>query len=833
MTRPLVRHALIFGGYLLLAILVTFPLMMHFSTDFAGFPYGDAYENARMIWWWGHALRTGEPLFFQPLLGYPNGLDGFTLQAHLLQFFPAWLFALVLPLPAAHNLQLLLSLALNGYLMFAFARTLVRRDDAALVAGVVFLAYPAIVAHLGAAHTGLLHQWTVVLYAWAVLTLTLNPSPSGRGTFGTFWFPFTPEKSAGLTGVPPFALREKGLGDEGDGRMNPAPTGRQIILVTVAFLLVGFTHTIQIIYAVVPITLFFVVGLLWRRAWGALARLAAAWAVAALVLAIYLLPVFGAASSYSDDGGDVRYSADLLAPVTPSFLHPVYGNLDYTHRVLGVNLEEGAGYIGVIGGALALIGVWTTRAARGWLALAAVLYLLSLGPLLKLFDQPVALNVDGYRSFVALPWAFVQGLPIFELARTPGRFNMTAGLAIAVMAAFGAAWLLARVRLPLLRRSVAIACAALLLFDYQTFNGLPTTPAYADPGVSALREREDVRAIFMIPWDDLVAAKEALYLQTLHQQPLIAGHVTRRTPVDPALLTLLQDTLDPALLRAAGADIVIVQTGYLQDAAQLDAIRARLGEPIYVDERVAIFETLQADAPQFTTSLTDNAPAALERQHQTYLYTPAPGWALYTVTPRGNGEALSLTLDGRVVWRGAADGAPIRVPLPLTDSGFYTAALHLEPPCPLRLLPGTVCRSVTLDELQIGTIVDGTFGDVSGFERGVWLGGAQIAPRADDERSVSAWLWWQFDAAITPDAVRFVHVLDADGQLVVQDDTPLGAVAAGETRAEAVTLTLPDDAPPGEYTVVTGWYSFPDLAPLRLLADPTQTRVTVGLFRLR
>jgi hypothetical protein len=827
MTRPFARHALAFSFYLLLAILITFPLMTRFSSDFAGFSYGDAYENARNIWWWGHALRTGEPLFFQPLLGYPNGLEGFTLQAHLLQFFPAWLFALVMPLPAAHNLQLILSLALNGYVMFCFARALVGRDDAAVIAGVVFLAYPAIVAHLGAAHTGLLHQWTVVLYAWGVSTLTLNPSPERRVRLGEglYWSLLAPLSQV----YSPFG---RGDGGEGNTRIHPAPTIRTVIFISLACLLVAFTHTIQIIYAVVPITVFFVIGLLWRRAWGALARLAAAWALAALVLGIYLLPVFGAAGSYSDDGGDVRYSADLLAPVTPSFLHPVYGNFDYTHRVLGVNLEEGAGYIGIIGGALALLGVWTTRAARGWLGLAAVLYLLALGPLLKLFDQPVALTVDGYSSFVALPWAFVQGLPIFELARTPGRFNMTAGLALAVMAAYGAAWLLARVRRPALRWGGAIACAALLLFDYQTFSGLPTTPAYEAPGVRALRARDDVRAVFMIPWDDLVAAKEALYLQTLHQQPLIAGHVTRRTPVDPALLTLLQDTLDPALLRAAGADIVIVQTGYLQDAAQVDAIRARLGAPIYVDERVAIFETPQADAPQFTTSLTDSALIALERQHEMYLYTPAPGWAMIATTPRENGEALMLTLDGRVVWRGSADGTAIRVPLPLDESGYHTAALHIEPPCPLRPLPATVCQSVMLDGLQIETMVVSEFRSEMAFERGVTLNGAQLAPRADDERSLSVWLWWQFGAGVTPDAVRFVHVLDAEGQLIAQDDVPLGAVAAGETRAEAVTLMLPEDVPPGEYTVVTGWYSFPDLAPLRLLTDPAQTRVTVGLFRL-
>ncbi|MCA9908389.1 MAG: hypothetical protein KC519_07035, partial [Anaerolineae bacterium] len=103
-----VRHGAVVLFYLLLAIIITFPLILNFSSAFAGFEYSDAYEDARHIWWFTYALRQGQPLFFQPLLAYPNGIEGVTLQANLLQYFPAWLFAFVMPLPAAHNLHMLL-----------------------------------------------------------------------------------------------------------------------------------------------------------------------------------------------------------------------------------------------------------------------------------------------------------------------------------------------------------------------------------------------------------------------------------------------------------------------------------------------------------------------------------------------------------------------------------------------------------------------------------------------------------------------------------------------------------------------------------------------------
>ena len=44
-----------------------------------------------------------------------------------LQSFPAWLFAFVMPLPAAFNLAALLTLALNGWAMFFLVRYLTPR----------------------------------------------------------------------------------------------------------------------------------------------------------------------------------------------------------------------------------------------------------------------------------------------------------------------------------------------------------------------------------------------------------------------------------------------------------------------------------------------------------------------------------------------------------------------------------------------------------------------------------------------------------------------------------------------------------------------------------
>ena len=82
--------------------------------------------------------------------------------------------------------------------------------------------------------------------------------------------------------------------------------------------------------------------------------------------------------------------------------------------------------------------------------------------------------------------------------------------------------------------------------------------------------------------------------------------------------------------------------------------------------------------------------------------------------------------------------------------------------------------------------------------------------------------------------MRFVHVTDAAGKLVAQQDNPLGTIAAGETRAEAVEIALPDDLPPGDYTVSVGWYSYPDITNFCVLTNGVcgENSVTVGTVRV-
>jgi uncharacterized membrane protein len=76
-------------------------------------------------------------------------------------------------------------------------------------------------------------------------------------------------------------------------------------------------------------------------------------------------------------------------------------------------------------------------------------------------------------------------------------------------------------------------------------------------------------------------------------------------------------------------------------------------------------------------------------------------------------------------------------------------------------------------------------------------------------------LYWQAEAPITVDLTTFVHLLDANGQVVAQLDwtpqdrlgyLPTTAWQPLRTVADRQTLSLPAELPPGQYRLIVGWY---------------------------
>jgi hypothetical protein len=828
---PFSIHLLVFLFYLAVTLVITYPLITVIGTRMIGHPFGDAYEYTHHIWWIKTALQTGQDPFFMPNLVYPDGVAAPLLWSIPLQSFPAWLFTFVMPLAPAFNISALLTLALNGWAMFFLARYLLRAQRAAplqsavsaddqqhapmhppprhvverglggevslfpaLLAGLVFMLYPTFQGQLGAAHTGLLALYPAPLYLYCLLRLRDTPH-----------------------------LR------------------RTILAGALLFMASLWGSILLLIYLVAPITALYFAMQLAARDWRTLRRALVTVVLGGLFALPFVVPLTLDTLQGELEEGSVRYSAPLLGVVAPSFYNPLFSGWEYNRTALGLDPFERASYVGVIAAVLALLALWKVRAARWWLLLALIVWVFSLGPLLKLGDEPFTLRIDGYATYVTLPWAYFQDLPLIRIARTPARFNFAVGFAVAIMAGYGAAVLLrsrnaglSDRKMPVNGRSAVLVVLMLAIgFEYQFWWGLPTIPGEVPAPIAALAARDDIRAVFDIPAYHPLANKDGMFLQTGHQHPMIVGQVSRHSPADPAKVNVLEATLDPALLDAADIDIVILHRQYDGNDGAIGALaRQQLGDPFYEDEQYAAFEVPPPEsAPAFTVVPSD--VTAISTQADSDVYVPEYGWVTFSADltlPSSGGRDVTLMLDDEVIGRWTLGDDPLSITAPVPFGGFHRFSLVLNPPCPINLDPALECRTVELSNLSLNfTPYESGSSPFAEFERGVFLPSARIPPSAAPGEMLPVWLWWRFAEPLGVNDIRYVHVTDADGKVVAQQDNTLGVIAGGESRAEALQIPLPADLPAGEYTVSVGWYTYPDITNFCLMNDSACSRNPVRL----
>ena len=779
--------------YLICAMVITWPLVTRLDSHLAGFAYGDSTERAHHVWWLVHALRTGQPLFWLPNLGWPDGVAGITLLGHPLQHIPAALLALVLPLPVADNLAALLQMALMGSGMYALGLQLTRGSrPAALVGGLVYMAAPHFQAHLAVGHT-IQHSLAFApFFVLALLRLREAGGPSRRR-----WF---------VAGALSFALISGG-------------------------------HALNSIYMMLPLATLILLQRLICRDWRGLAQALLVCLAGTLVQLIFILPVAVETlgnEAYTGSGGNVIYSLDLLGIVTPSLYHPLYGQLEFTHRVLGSHIGERSAWIGVMAGALVLVALVRGQ-GRFWSGLALLSWVLALGPLLNVQGEPLTVRADTHSSFVTLPLAFLQDLPLMSIARTPGRFAAGLALAVACLATLGTAQLLASPRMR--KRQARVLLVVLLLaaigFDYQWFWPFPTRDASVAPEIAALGQRSGIRAVLDVPLQDRVPRNEALWLQTAHHLPLIGGHVIRGSPVNPARLALLEQTLDPALLQLAGADVVIVHLHH----ATSELVRLaeeQLGPALYRDSSYAVHAT-PATAAGPLPFLAPGPSLQLDKAVDVPLHAAQPGWLDLAADLWPGGRDLEILLDGvplqRWSWP-AGRGAGRQASLPVQAGAWHMLTIAPTPACSRVASPAMGCRQELLDRFTMRLVPLAQ--RQARFDEGVTLRAGSLPERASAGAELVLRLHWQFDQGRDENDARFVHVFDAAGQLIAQSDETLATLPAGSQLSERIVLSLPGGLPAGTLRVLLGWYRHPHLARLALLepADADNDLFLLGSVEL-
>jgi hypothetical protein len=597
--KPRRIHAAVVAVYAALAVVFTWPLVQHLASHVPG-SYTWAFDEYTFLWnsWWFRysLLDLGQNPLVSTHTFYPLGISLVSYTYNLFNTILSLPLQPFLSLPAISNLTFLFHIVASAYGTFLLVRYLLPDARGGWAqAG----------TYLGAFLAGLIYAFGA--YRWVLAAM-------GHYNVGsTAWIPF-------YTLYVVRTVRE--------------PERRNAVLAALFVVLAMLSEMIFGVFLVMLtlILLAFLVGRQGRRqiagGWPALARRLLVLGLVALVLyAPLLVPVLREMlGGYELAGwGDAeKLSVDLVGLVTPTPLHPLSGDWVETLR----QTREGTArfrdvntvFLGWTGLALAAIGaVSYRRRLAPWITGFFVFAAFSLGPLLQINGRST-FDLDGLAANVPLPFLLLHYIPVIKANRVPNRFGVVLMLALAVLAGFGAYWLLrqaARIRRPaggVVLAAGGLLLAAALLFEHWPVP-LPLTDGRIPPVYEQVAAEPGDFAILQLPlgWRNSFGVQGAestqtQYYQSYHHKRLLSGNISRNPPLkfeyfarQPILESLIAlQTYEPvnaerrAADRAAAAEFV---TFY--DIRYVVVAPGVPGRPPYVDTRdeavVYIEEVLPVD----------------------------------------------------------------------------------------------------------------------------------------------------------------------------------------------------------------------------------------------
>lgn len=714
------RYLLVILLFLVLSVVLTFPLILHFSdhvpgtTTWAMDEYGYVWNN----WWFKHAVfDLGISPFHTDYIFYPVGtslvLYTFTLLHVLLGLPLQFAFGLI----PASNGEVLFSFVTSGFGAYLLARYLLRKTFR-----------PVGVVELGAFAAGAVFAFASNRLVYAAL--------GHYNVVATEWMPF-------YTLFLIKTVREKRW-------TNALLAGLFAALAlyvetTDGVLLALFT----VVYLAVE----------WRRALtrGAVARLAATLGTAAVLFAPLLVPTLNEIlfSGYSLPGwGDAqKLVVDLFGFITPTSLNPLARDwvheLDQVRQGTARFVDINTVFLGYVTLALSLIGAarfW--KNLKVWAVSAVAFAVLCLGPLLHINGQST-FDLDGLQVTFPMPYLLLHYIPLLKENRVPNRFSALVMLSLAVLAAFGIGWLLTKIdggpkrwARPLQAVAFSLLLGA-LLFEHLAVP-LPLTDSRVPDVYARIASEPGNFAVLTLPlgWRNSFGQQGAedtrlQYYQSTYQKYTFAANIQRnppflfeyydRIPIFHSITqvefydqlsdeTLARDkALAPSLMAFYDVRYVVVQPPIPgrppysdTQPAVLDYIRKTLplGDEIYNQDGVVAYKVNQAPLParQQVDFGTESAhiyqaegwdrddtilgsPANWANQSSARIMFPVRDLADYAITlralpftyPNSPAQTMELTVNGESVSRfqlsaGWKDYAAV-IPARLLHTGLNDAVL--------------------------------------------------------------------------------------------------------------------------------------------------------------
>ncbi|TKJ31041.1 MAG: hypothetical protein CEE40_03035 [Chloroflexi bacterium B3_Chlor] len=644
----------VLGSYLLLTVILTYPLVFHFTSHVPG----DGSDDPALVWnlWWvKHALvdlRTN-PLICD-FMFYPIGIDLTFYTLTIVNGLASVPLQSVVGLVAGSNVILFLTFVLSGYGAYLLVKYLLPPE-----------AHPSI-----AFISGLIYAFSSNRFIYASL-----------GQFNiasTQWIPF----------YILFVIKTR----RRPGRL------RYPLLAALFLLLNGYT---EFTYASFLIIFTFVYVLYWLTAdgWRQSLPFVRNLALVAIIFLFGMSPILYRMVRVMAVEGDFLveglgfanvFSADLLGFLVPSHLHPLRDLWRRRFHFSYLNFVF-IGYTVLVLAACGATRLLKDRTVRFWVLAAVTFSLIALGPTLRINRRELDLP---------LPFDLLQALPFFKGNRYPSRYSVMLALCWATLAGYGLHRLSGSLKGKSRRWAFAASIASLILIEHLSVP-LPLSDMRVPDIYQTVAAEEGDFSVLEIPlaWrngfrvtgtKDPVIMFEQFY-QTTHEKRIVGGNTSRNpefsfqyfteAPVINSIIALEtghevdQETwqhdkeLAPSLLRLLNVRYVILHTDEIPRPLHNYVSSVIGGEEVY-DQGGIVAYSVTPPPPQRETVIdlgTDAAHLNLgegwsesggehmwAQRKETRLFVSLPRrrqqMTLRVMAP-GPDQTLEIVLNGKFVTR--------------------------------------------------------------------------------------------------------------------------------------------------------------------------------------
>src|SRR5262245_13150526 len=484
-------------------------------------PYSsDPYFSIWRLGWVAHAIVTSPRDLFQANIFYPAPATlGYSDAMLLPGTITAPFFWAEINPVLVYNVALLAALVLSGWPAFRLALSLPGRVTAAIVSGIIFAFTPYRFCHY-------MHLELQIVF-WMPVALLL-------------------------------AHRVVEHGRVRDGILLGLTMAAQLF----SSIYMGVFSLVYL--AVLVPALFLVAGI--RRARESLAPLGAGAVLAIVMVAPYALAYREAAQEVGMRAPSdmAPYSASLNDYLAAPDINRLYG---WTAQTDIFSISEMNLFPGLLACVLAAVGVARGQGRIRFVYMAGLI---------------VAIEMTrGALSPIYL-WLF-HHVAAFQALRSPARFNILVGLSLAVLSAYGTAFLLTRIRNTRRRQLAGVMMAAALIVEYASSPALE--PAPGPTRVDAFLSRQPPSVIVELPllsrkgfWGSL----DAIYMaQGIgHFQKMLngySGHAPASFYQTRDAMSGFPDDRSMTFLRSLRVEYIIVRAG-LYEGEDGTALLDRLGK---------------------------------------------------------------------------------------------------------------------------------------------------------------------------------------------------------------------------------------------------------------